>query len=473
MRIILGNPPITKDRQADVVSYPNLGIHSLISYTREHLQNVEFIYLESLDVDEYGEKIEQLKPDIFGISFATFMQKFSYEAINQVRKRMPDLPIICGGPHPTGMPEEVLERSPADVVVIGEGEQTFVDLIQYFCGEGKSLDRIPGIAYRNNEGVVQLTEKRRFMNINDIPMMAWDMIDLNNYKGAHISQMKYSTCILASRGCPFDCVFCSNPVWKSDKPWMRLRDPKLVAEEVLWLYNKGIREIYIRSDELNPNKRWAVDICREIASLGLKDMKFQCNLRSDKVDDELAEALASINCWLVYLGIESFNQRVIDGVEKYIDVSKVPEVCRTLQRHNIKVYGYVMLYQAWEKDGNLCYETTKEVDNTIRQLWKLIRQSHVNYLSWQFATPFPSSRLWNIAEKYGLIQDSSAGVWDMSMSLPGIKQKDMIRQRMLGFLIQAYCGFRSGNLNWSMWKRYLNKIFYILESGWQVMFVRN
>jgi anaerobic magnesium-protoporphyrin IX monomethyl ester cyclase len=473
MRVVLSNPPRTKLRQADVVSYPNLGILSIVAYARQFMPDVEFIYLESLHIDEYASEIEKLGPDIFCLSFATCMHVESFAAMQRIHEVMPSLPIICGGPHPTAMPDEVLEKSPAIAVAMGEGEETFLELLRYFKEpKDKLLSKIGGIAYRDEKGIVQKNPLRPFLDLDTLPMIAWDLIDLNAYKGAHISKMKYSTCILPSRGCPFNCVFCSNPVWKSQKPWLRLRDPQKVADEVLWLYKKGIREIYIRSDELNAQKAWTLELCKKIANLNLKDLKFQCNLRADHVDQEIAQAFQSIGLWLVYLGIESYNQRVIDGIQKCIDIKSIPTACAIMKKHGIKVYGFVMLYQAWEEHGILECETTAEVDNTLINLWRLIRKGYISYLSWQFATPFPGSQLWDVAHKYGLIENSSAGVWDISMRLPKVKQRDMIRQRMFGFMLQAYCGIRSGNLNWSMWKRYLNKIFYIVESAFYVLFTK-
>jgi len=470
VRIVLANPSKMNDRQSDLTSYPNLGILSIIAYARQYYPDIEYVYLESLDADKYGEEIKKLNPDIFCVSFATFMHSQSYFTINEVRKSLPYVPIICGGAHPTGQPDEVLTLSKADIAVIGEGEKTFLELIRYYRKDGYlKLADINGIAFRSDDGSIVQTKSREFMDINEIPMMAWDLVDLKKYSGAHISRMKYSTCILPSRGCPYDCVFCSNPVWKSSKPWLRLRNPKLVADEVKWLYDQGIRELYIRSDELNANKQWTLDFCREIQTLNLEDMKFQCNLRADHVDDELAEALKSIGLWLVYLGIESMNQRVIDGIQKYIDVNAIEKICTILQRNKIKVYGFVMLYQVWEENGELQHETTAEVDYTIAEMWRLIWNNKINYMSWQFATPLPGSQLWDIAHKHSIIKNNSAGFWEVSVNIPNTENRDMIRQRTIGFLIQAYCGLRSGNLNWIMWRRYKNKILYILESAYKLI----
>lgn len=469
MKIVLANPVRANDRQADVLGYPNIGLLSLISYIRERMKDeVQFEYIETMPFDKHIRMVEKIKPDIYGLSFASYTityKKNPYFLISEIKKRFPDLPVICGGTHPTAMPEDVLKNSKADVVCIGEGEETFRELILYYQGKIDSLEKINGIAYRGQNGEIIRTTKRKFIDINSIPMVAWDIVDLQNYLGPHIRKSKgYGTCVLSSRGCPYNCVYCSNPVWRTDKPWFRMRDPALVVKEISYLYDKGVREIYIRADELNPNIKWCLDLCKEIKKGGWKDLYFQCNLRADAINDELAKALAEINCWMIYLGIESVNQRVLDGIEKKIKFEKVPECCRYLKKYGIKVFGFMMLYQVWEENNELQWETAEEVDNTIKVTWGLLNNRLLDYISWQFATPMPGARLWGVAHKYNLIKGDMKGVWDVNMFIPDVNEKKMVRQRLLGFLMQAYFALRNGNINWYMWKRILRKMYYIVKS---------
>lgn len=462
-KVLLTNPPKTGNRQEDMVSYPNMGILSLIAYARQRMPDVQFIYMETGDPGSYPARIQEIEPNLIGMSFATCMEKVAYSEIDKIKQACPEIPVVCGGPHPTALPEDVMQNSQVDVCVVGEGEATFVELLEHYLYGSKSLEEIDGLFFRNGEEIIQ-TKKRAFLNIDSIPMPAWDIIDFMDYLGAHLRRNHPSTCMVTNRGCPFNCTFCSNPVWKSDKPWLRTRSPELIAEEVEYLYSRGIREIYFRADEFNPTYKWCIEVCQAIASLGLKDITFQCNLRADEITEELAEALQSINCWIVYLGIESMNQRVINGIQKYIKIEQIPQCCRILHDHKMKVYGFMMLYQAWEENGELAFEMPEEVDNTLRETNKLINQGLLDYLSWQFATPFPGSQLWDVAHKYKIIREDMKGVWNVSLNLPGVSERKMIRQRTLGFLLQAKCTLKNGHLNLRMWRRFLNKIFYIVES---------
>jgi radical SAM superfamily enzyme YgiQ (UPF0313 family) len=462
-KVLLTNPPKTGSRQEDMRSYPNMGILSLIAYARQRMPDVQFIHMESEVPGSYLAKIREIEPDLIGMSFATCMEKLAYTEINKIKEAYPEIPLICGGPHPTALPEEAIQNCKVDVCAVGEGEATFTELLEHYLYGSKSLKEIDGLVFRDGEEIVY-TKKRAFLNIDSVPMPAWDIVDFKDYLGAHLMKNYPSTCMVTNRGCPFNCTFCSNPVWKSNKPWLRTRSSELISEEVKYLYNRGIREIYIRADELNANYKWCIEVCQAIASLGFRDLTFQCNLRAEKITEELAEALQSINCWMIYLGIESMNQRVINGIQKHIKIEEIPQYCRILHAHRIKVYGFMMLYQAWEENGELAFETPEEVDSTLRETNKLINQGLLDYLSWQFATPFPASQLWDVAHKYKIIREDLEGVWNVSLNLPGVCESKMIRQQTLGFILQVKCALKTGHLNLKMWRRFLNKILYIMES---------
>jgi radical SAM superfamily enzyme YgiQ (UPF0313 family) len=123
----------------------------------------------------------------------------------------------------------------------------------------------------------------------------------------------------------------------------------------------------------------------------------------------------------------------------------------------IKIFGYLMLFHAWEnEDGHLCYETSEDVNNTIRFASKLFKEKLLSYSSWQIATPMPGSRLWDLALRHNLTVDAETfrGVRRMTMKLPGITSRDVRRAIQKGVLLKTYYALRSGNINWrEMWRR--------------------
>ena len=209
---------------------------------------------------------------------------------------------------------------------------------------------------------------------------AWDLIDFENYDVA-VSKKKRMAYLLPIRGCPNYCTYCSNPVWKLEKPWIRQRSPKNIAEEINYLYGRGIREIYLRSDTFNVDIKWCLEVLGEIEKLNLKGMTFQCNLRADKLNDELAQKLHDVNVWLVHIGLESANDRVLKGIGKNASQADNVRTLELLKKYDIKVYGFLMLYNAWETNGKLEYETPEEVNNTLEFAKNCLRDNLIEYIS--------------------------------------------------------------------------------------------
>lgn len=471
MKILLANPANCKSDLTKNYDhhYPNLGLLYVAGQTKKMFPDYEIKYVEGdVSLSKYLNSIEKWKPDIIGISFATFVAPLAYETINALKQIDQNLPIVCGGPHPTIDPMAVLSNTKADFCVIGEGENTFVDLLRHFNGE-ISVENIKGIAYRRN-GQIIVNENRDFeKNINHFSPL-WELVDVNKYLGLTIRKAYPQNHVLVSRGCPFNCTFCSNPVWKSNKPWLRIRDPLLIQNEIKMLYEKGVREIFLRADEFNCSLKWAKSVCDSIIDLGYKDLYFTCNLRVDKLDEEFAEKLSKMKCWLVHIGIESGNQRVIDGINKRYTLTQVINACELFKRYNIKVFGYFMMYSIWEDEkGQLCYEAPDEVKNTINFVKTLSKNSLLHYISWNFCTPYKGARLYDIAVKHGIISpDYDGDPFKVNVKL-GISKKQMHKSLALGILLQFYLVLKNKRFELRLFNQGIHKIVYALRAFLKVM----
>ncbi len=464
MRVLLADPPLIIDNLER--NYPNLGLLYLISYARHRLDGVEFRYRPADDdLDGLIKAIDEFRPDLLGLSFTSIGKTNAYAAIDGVKERFPELPIICGGAHATIAPEEVLTETAADYCAIGEGEATFADVLRLRRGELKPQD-VAGLAWREAGRVKFSPPRPPLADLDEIPIPAWNLIGLDEFLGPQVRKNSPATAVLASRGCPFRCVFCSNPVWKAARPHYRHRSPDNLAAEIALLYEKGFRELYIRSDEMNIDLDWALAVCRAIKALGVDDMAFQMNLRADKMTDELADALAEIDCWLVHLGIESGNDRVLKGIKKHITTAQVESTCRTLKARGIKVFGFMMMFQAWEEDGRLNYETVEEVEQSLKFVRRLVGERLLDYMSWQVATPVPGAELYDIVKRHGLMKEGPRvrNMWELHFDLPGVDEKTLKRLRLKGMLLQSYLYLKSGRIQWRHWRKIADKIVSMIRS---------
>jgi radical SAM superfamily enzyme YgiQ (UPF0313 family) len=362
---------------------------------------------------------------------------------------MPATTVVYGGPHPTAVPEDALERSMADYVVRGEGEVVFHNLLN-----SSDPQTVKGIVYRDNGRIVHNPPQALIDNLDSIPFPARDLIDMTKYPGYYVTKKRPESDIMSSRGCPYNCVFCSNPVWKLSKPWIRVRTPSNVADEIELLKRQfGVREYYDQCDEFNASKDWAMAMCDELIGRKL-DAAWKVQVRVDNLNEALVAKMAQAGCWLVFIGIESGNQETLEGIKKHVTLEQVREAARMFKKYGIKVFGLFMAFNAWEDDGRLMYEDMAKTTNTLDFAGKLVDDGLLDYLTWSLTTPYPGSELYDIAMRHNLISEDMRGQWDkiepiwnFTMQLPTVSEDDWRTIKSRGARLQARCVLRGGRLN--------------------------
>ena len=153
--------------------------------------------------------------------------------INLIKDTFPQKPIVLGGEHPTGMPKLSFKQSSVDILVLGEGEETIIDLMEYFSNNSIDLANIPGIAYRKNGNCIINSRRNRISNIDDIPLPAWQHFNIEGYidlKQTHGAALGRYMPMLATRGCPYKCTFCTSPQMWTQR-WT-MRDYKKIVDEM-------------------------------------------------------------------------------------------------------------------------------------------------------------------------------------------------------------------------------------------------
>ncbi len=470
LKIVLADPPALDDDYDK--AYPNLGLLQLISYLREQtpLTDNDIIFLDQFhSIEDHVRVVEEHRPQLYGISFTFLTQRVAYKTINELKRRFPEMLIIAGGPHPTAAAEDVMAKALVDLVCIGEGELTLTDIINEMIHGGHSFSSIPGLLIRTPDGSQRTDNPRVIANLDDLPFMAWDRIDFGKFVGQHYSKSHRQGCIVISRGCPHKCTFCSLPVWRAARPFVRLRCPESIAREVDWLYRLGVREIKIVSDELNVALPWAKDVCRAIVDLGHKDLFFQSNLRSDKIDDELAHLFRRMNMWLVHLGVESANDRVLRGVNKRITVDQSERCLKLLKKHKIRVLLFMMAFQLWEENGELKYESPDEIRHSLWWVWKQFLLGRISYMTWSITTPMPGAPLQDIVDRHGLKSaDQVLDNWKLNkdylgidLTSLGISEKTKLRLLRTGIISKGVFAMISGHFDW---RRHFYRVGILMRS---------
>jgi len=456
---------------------PPMGILYIASYIKQKLNDIDILITDGLISGYEGtlSEIKKFKPDILAVSFNTPVANSAYSLINEIKEVIPDILILAGGPHATALPQECLRESKTDIVVMGEGEETVWEIVKNIAGGTKlanpNLLQIKGIAFLNKGKFIQTETRPYIKDLDVIPFPDRNLIKMSEYRGWYLCKQVPETIMIFSRGCPFQCSFCSNKVWNISNPRVRLRSPKNIVDEIELLNTKfGIKEIFDNSDEFNNNLEHAKSICREMIERGMK-VTWKTQLRAYPLDEELVNLMSRSGCWYVHLGIESGNEATLRGIGKKITLNQVVRACQLLKKYKIKVLGLFMLFNAWEENGKLIYEDVNQNINTLNFAKKLVKERLLDYIGWSITTPYPGSKLYEIALKYGLFKPNLEKSWDswlrddfFVMQLPGIKDQDIAKIKTKGSILRGLCLLRSRGIKFKDVGYLTKKVLKVLEN---------
>ena len=261
--------------------------------------------------EEFLAYIENMRPFVIGFSVYTYAYDECLFLAKLAKKKAKELGYnlrtVFGGYHPSALPQKVLEESAVDIVVIGEGETTFSELLN-LLSRNEDLAHVAGIAYRDNGEMIHTPHRERIKNLEILPMPKRYLKHLEQGKQYQItyppaSEQMCVAQVAYSRGCPFSCSFCSSAnIWGRRVFW---RSPEHVLDEIEMLVNKfGTNLVYFPDLTFNVDKQKVFDICDEFKKRNLP-VHWWGLFRSDLLDAEVLEALVSANCVKISLGLES------------------------------------------------------------------------------------------------------------------------------------------------------------------------
>ena len=289
------------------------------------------VYLRGLPFDEVVRRID---PDTRVIAMSNMFScqwPATHRLIARIRERFPDTPIVIGGEHPTGMPELTLTQSRADFVVRGEGEETMLELLEHLGGGAGAPDGIAGLAFRRNGDVVLTPRRDRMRQIDDIPTPAWRHFNVEGYIGfnqPHGASLGRYIPMLATRGCPYRCTFCTSPqMWTQF--WI-MRDPVRIVDEMQsYMEQYGATDFHFEDLTALVRKDKVLALAQAIIDRGLKvTFQLPSGTRSEAVDRETARALKAAGCSEFQFAPESGDERVLKAIEKRVALPRMFESAR-------------------------------------------------------------------------------------------------------------------------------------------------
>jgi anaerobic magnesium-protoporphyrin IX monomethyl ester cyclase len=325
--------------------HPPLGILYLSSYLKSKGVSVGVFDGTFRLLADFDDTLDRERPPIVGIAVNLMTKRNALAMIAMAKRR--GARVIIGGPDPPHHAAAYLDAG-ADVVVVGEGEQTLEDLVRAFskasAGQSRNaeLSKINGIVFKSADGVVVRTPPRaQLPDLDRQPYPDRDAIDLPAYLTAWRAHHGVGTVsLITARGCPYTCTWCSRSVFGETH---RRRSVANVADEVEAIVDRYHPErLWYADDVFAIHRTWTVAYAKELQKRKIH-LPFECISRAERIDDEVAAALASLGCFRVWIGSESGSQRILDAMKRKVSVDQVREAAARLRRHGIEVGMFIML----------------------------------------------------------------------------------------------------------------------------------
>jgi anaerobic magnesium-protoporphyrin IX monomethyl ester cyclase len=356
-------------------------------------------YLYGLHPDAVVARIPK-DTQIIGVSASfSFEWPTCRDLIGRIRRAFPKALLIGGGEHITALPELSMHESGLDIAVLGEGEEILLNVINAFVSGGEAIESVNGIAYRDVNGGIQRTAPHgRIRNIDSISPPAWDKLPIQEYldrgMGFGVNRGR-SMPVLASRGCPFQCTFCSSPqMWTTR--WIP-RDPDKLLDELEKYQNQyQITNFDFYDLTAIVKKRWIVEFCQKIEQRGLQfTWQLPSGTRSEAIDAEVAQLLYRSGCRNLSYSPESGSVAVLSRIKKRIDLESVLNSMQSSVKAGINVKCNLII--------GFPGETISEILETFGFVVKMALIGVHDLSIWVFS-PYPGSELFDQLQAAGTIQ---------------------------------------------------------------------
>ncbi|MBI2626188.1 MAG: B12-binding domain-containing radical SAM protein [Candidatus Nealsonbacteria bacterium] len=439
MKILLINPPVFNDIGRCKSESPPLSLLYLAAYLEKHgyadikvidadIEKISWPDLKNLFVKEDS--------DIIGIGGTSIVLPALIKTAKIAKEALPKSLVIAGGFGPTNEPEKVLKISEGtiDFVVLGEGEDTLLELVKWHEGRIKDFRSINGLAFLQ-DGKPILTERREYIkDLDSIPWPAFHLLtsDFSKYPGQPIAKSHYEIkkpiiTILASRGCPHRCTFCS-----LGSKLHRARNPKDIVDEIEHYKNKfGVKSVAFYDDEfvgMTPKQNeWVKDICNEIIERKL-DLNFLTQGRcSPYIELETLKKMKEAGFAWIWWGVESGSQRILDEViYKDIKLENVYKDLDLAKQAGLKSLMFIMV------------GFPKETPADIKMSMDLIKKIKPEEVSIHITCPYPGSKLRKYLEDHNLVDNKLENLEDYYKLAPAGRYVNFHTEELTAAEIEKY-----------------------------------
>jgi len=416
MRVLLINPRFRLP--IDTRTSPHMGLAYLGAVSEERGDEV-FVFDADIEEQPLGEFIQEFKPNLVGITANTPQVKQAWRHATEIKKVF-DVPVVIGGPHPSVVSEDLdyesLDSGDIDIVVRGEGEETWIEIsekVEDFLKHHPTFstaelmdpakgiwDEVLGITYKSSDGEYHRNLDRPAINdLDSLPWPAYHLFKMEGYTNLQPAtdavDGSKSFSILTSRGCPYRCTFCSQSImpvkWRSRTP------ENVVAEWEHLVRDLGAQEIGVLDDSANIRKKRLYQIAELLIEKDLNHVPwiFVNGIRANLVDYDLMMKLKEAGLKRTAFGVETGNPEILKTIDKRIDLDTIREAFKITKEVGIETIAFMIIGLPGDTR-----ETMQDTINFAIELDPLIA-------NFSMMTPYPGTAVWEQVKRNGrlLIQD--------------------------------------------------------------------
>lgn len=437
--------------------YVPLGILYISAFLEQNGFDNEVFDSTFSNKEAFYKYLAEYDPEVIGI-YTNLMTKLNVlQIIRHIKAHHPKITIVLGGPEVRASAEKFL-RYGADIIVIGEGEMTMLEVVQHFDQQKHSADLllIPGIAILHDDHFIHTSERQKISDVNILPFPNRKKVNLHRYletwKKYH---GKSAISVNTMRGCPYSCKWCSRAVYGAS---YRRRSPELVADELQHIYQQYSPDsIWFVDDVFTIHHRWLTEFNQALKKRNLA-ISYECITRADRLNEEVIKTLKESGCFRIWIGAESGSQRVIDLMDRRVKVEQVRDMIRLASKYGIETGTFIMLGYPGETEKDIKetihhLKTSSPDHFTITvaypiagtELFKEVEQIKISNVEWHVSTDREidfqrtySRKYYDHAVQHVVTEVNAYNFFQQGKHLRAVKQKLTATKARLGMQYQKF-----------------------------------
>jgi anaerobic magnesium-protoporphyrin IX monomethyl ester cyclase len=461
LKILLLNPAVDFDKQFGTLKdfytpIPSIGLAYIGAVLREADFEVEGLdsFMACHTSEQMYDEIVKAAPDVLGISLLTPCAPLVDPLLPRLKEALPELIVVLGNIHGSKFDSHYIESRMADYAVHHEGEMTMLELMQR-ARDGEPISDVKGITYLDEAtGKAVRTQTRPWIEkgiLDEMPYPAWDIFPVERFKpdirllgktklnkNADVQALP----LLSSRGCPWNCTFCS-PVNTIGNKY-RQRTPKSVVDEMEYWYRRwGVTTFYNMDLTFPISEKKGLEFCEELISRNLP-LRWGCETRVNAVTYKLLKRMKESGCFRVDYGIECGNQKMLDLINKKFTIQQVRDAVEATDRAGVESEGLFII--------GLPGETPDDTHDTIEFALSL----PLDHIKLNLFVPYPGSDLWDSLEAGGELTNFDFNEYTSYPSYTGGRVPYTPKGRTHAELVRLQsCGMRRAMFRWRVIAREL------------------